>query len=211
MRRWRCRFYRPRLVDHATDTHGDPQDPGLAHHLAGCQACRRDLAALREVPPLMQTSKTPDPGEEFWLRQRQAIGRAIRHLPEEPAGWGQVRRRADGQMRRWRYPLAVAASVTVALLIYRFAGQQPPVPGTPASSAVALDTGSLAALQELMQAVVVPADEYVPPVSADDEQVLAALPLDEAVGVGVQPDLPGAADLSDNELEGIDYLIGGVG
>ena len=67
-----------------------------------------------------------------------------------------------------------------------------------------------ASATELMQTVV-PVDEDVPRVGADDEALLAALPLDDLVGVRLPSAVPQATELSDAELEGIGNLIGGLG
>lgn len=211
MMRRSCRTFQPLLVDHADGALDAPGRQRLEDHLAECPRCRTDLAALREVPSLLHTSSVPDPGDVFWLRQRHAIGRAIRNLPEPRAvGWLD-RLRAAFAMPTLRYPIAVAVSLAVALAVYRLAERPPMSPLGAATEQVAqLDNQSLAALHDLMQAVV-PTDESLSQASADDETLLATLPLNELVGVPILPEAPRASDLEESELEGIGDLIGDLG
>ena len=211
MMRWRCRPYQPLLVEAVEGTLDDAQRQRLDRHLARCPRCSADVAALRDVPALLQTSIVPDPGEAFWVRQRQAIGRAVRQAPAPQAGWGLDWLQEAMRRPVWRYPIAVGASVIVALLVYRFAERPPATPSGAAAVQIAqLDSDSLAALRDLMRALE-PADEPFSQVSSDDETQLAALPLNELVGVSVAPELPRTSDLNESELEGIGDLIGDLG
>ena len=204
---WWCRWHRARLVDYAADGLAGAPRRRLERHLAHCDACARDLAALRELPALLQAAAVPDPGEEFWVRQRQAIGRAVRNLPEVPA----AEPHRPLTRSAWRYAVGLAAAAAVAVFIYRVGERHPPpVPDPLAAHTAVLDANSLIALHELLQTVV-PVDEDVPRVGADDEALLAALPLDDLVGVRLPSAVPQATELSDAELEGIGNLIGGLG
>jgi anti-sigma factor RsiW len=183
MTRWRCRLHRARLVDYAGGALEAAPQRRLERHLARCRRCTRDLEALRSLPPLLHASAVPDPGEEFWRQQRQAVGRAIRAA--RAPGTTAVPSQYTVRWNIWRYPLAVAAAALLALFVYQFAGGPgESAPDTAPSQVAALDTGSLLALDELMQAVA--------PV---DEDLLA----------------PQVAELSSDELEDIDELIGDVG
>jgi len=204
MTRWRCRAYAALLVDAAAGTLGAAQQQWLERHLDACAHCRDDLAALREVPAQLGSSAVRDPGEAFWLQQRQAISRAIRNAPAPRSRWQLEWLREALRLSPWRYPAAVVASVLVAVFVYQVA--LPPVAIPPRA---ALDTEAMAALHDVMQAVV-PADEYLPPVSPDDETLLAALPLEGFIG-DTAPDVSPADELSDSELDGIEGLIGGRG
>ena len=114
-------------------------------------------------------------------------------------------------MTRWRWPLAVAASLLVALFVYRYAERAPaPMPTALAPQIAALDAASLAALHELVRAVV-PQDDYLRPAGSEDEAWLAALPLADWINAGTEPPVPQATDLSENELDIIHDLLGGVG
>jgi anti-sigma factor RsiW len=211
MMRRSCRTFQPLLVEYADGELDTPGRQRLEDHLAECPRCCTDLAALREVPSLLRTSSVPDPGDAFWLHQRHAIGRAIRNLPEpRAAGWLE-RLRATFAMPSLRYPIAVAVSLAVALAVYRLAARPPmSQPAASTEQVAQLDNQSLAALHDLMQAVV-PTDESLSQGSADDETLLAALPLNELVGVTILPEAPRAADLEESELEGIGDLIGDLG
>ena len=89
----------------------------MERHLAHCPACARDLAALRDVPTILPRSTIPDPGEEFWLRQRREIGRSIRNLPEPRSAWPLAGWLASPYYRPWCAAFTTAAAALVALLI----------------------------------------------------------------------------------------------
>lgn len=214
MRPW-CRPYQALLVNDADGVLDAAGQQRLARHLARCRHCTAAAAALRELPAALRADAVPDPGEAFWRQQRQSISRALRSVPApQPAGWRAAVRRAAGGVQsahsalRWRYPLALAASAAVAVLVYRIAVQTPAAPpaGTP-SQLAALDSQAVLAVHELMQTLV-PVDEYVPEPSADDESELAALPLGDLVGVRATAELPALSDFDDTELDGLGTLIG---
>ena len=210
--RWRCRTYRVLLVDGADRTLSDRQQERLERHLARCSACAEELTALREVPAVLKTSAVPDPGEEFWRQQRDAIGRATRALPEPSRAWRPTLWFAGVQHSTWRYPLAATAAGLVVMLVYQFAErpQRLAQSGVGQSAVAALDTESLAALHQFMESLA-PSDEPLSQPSADEETVLAALPLEDIMGVGASLEAPQAMDLTEDELEGIGSLVGGVG
>ncbi len=211
MTRWLCRRYQPLLVDHAEGTVAPAQRHRLERHLARCPQCRADLAALRAIPAALHTATVPDPGEAFWLQQRQAIGRAIRHAPEPRSLWNLDWLRDRVRPPQWRYAIAAAASLLAALAVYRFAERTPePQRDASAVQIAALDTDSLAALRDLMQAVA-PADATLFASPRDDEVASMASDVKDLIGEPSVSDVPRAADLSDAELEDVDDLIGGIG
>jgi hypothetical protein len=203
------------LVDHAEGTlapaHRQRHRERLERHLARCPQCRADLTALRDIPAVLHTSAVADPGETFWRQQREAIGRAIRHPPVPGSTWNLDWLRDRMRLPRWRYALAVAASLLVALPVYRFAERTlEPQRDSSAAQIAALDADSLAALHDLMQAVA-PADANLSASPRDDEVAFAAAEVGDLIGGPSVSDGPRATDLSDAELEGVDDLIGGVG
>src|ERR1700687_3012680 len=178
MIRWRCRRYQPLLVDDADGVLDAARRQELNRHLAACVRCTSDLAALREVPAVLHTSTFPDPGEEFWRSQRQAIGQVVRNLPAPHSTWQFAWVREALRLSPWRFPVALAASLLVVLFVYRFAERvQAPTP-EPGPHVAALDPDALGALSELMQAVI-PRDDFIPALADDDEALLAALPLSD--------------------------------
>ncbi len=208
MSRWRCRPYRALLVDGAEGSLIDWQERRLDEHLRTCAACRDELVALREIPDLLRTAVVPELHEDFWRQQRQAIGRAIRDVPAPgrrwDVGWLQSARRPQ----LWRYPIAVAAALLVALGIYRVAtDRQPQRPNGTERQLAGLDTDALAMLHDVMQALG-PADDQAVTVESDDGAVLAAAPLSNFGAVIDVPPVLQTSDLSDNELEGLDTLVG---
>ncbi len=208
MRRWSCRRYQAALVDSVDGVLAGAQERRLEQHLRTCRACRDELTALREVPSLLRAAASPEPGEDFWRRQRAAIGDAIRQAPapQQPRAlrWPEIRWRPQ----LWRYPVAVAAGLLLALGIYRFAADRQPQTSERAEQQLAgLDTDALTMLRDIMQALG-PADEPVSTVEPDDGALLAAAPLSNFGAVIDVPPVLQTSDLSDNELEGLDTLVG---
>jgi anti-sigma factor RsiW len=120
MSSWRCRFYRSLLVDYADGGLDPRRRQRVEKHLARCAGCTADVAALQQIPALLQTSTVPDPGEEFWGRQQQSIRRAVRMAsPREERSPGWLHDAL--QQRRWRYAVALAASIVVMWSVYRLA------------------------------------------------------------------------------------------
>lgn len=209
MSRWRCRWYRRRLVDYADGVLPRRQQQRVEAHLSLCPACGEEIAALREVPLTLQATVVPDPGAQFWRQQQEAIGRAIRNAPAPRASWWRARRADGWRLEWWRYPLAAAASVLIAVAVYHFAAA-PPVtaPGASEEEFAALDTDSLLSLRDLMQTLV-PADEQI--TDDGDDALLAALPLDAFAGSAGSAAAPQTDELSDSELEKLHTLVGDFG
>ncbi len=208
MTRWRCRAYRAALVDRAEGTLSGRRQRRVQRHLPTCGACRDELTALREIPPLLRTLEVPEPGEEFWRHQRQALGDAIRRTdaprPLPQAHWPQI----GWPLPAWRYPVAVAAGLLAALGLYRFAvDRTPQAPSAIEHQLAELDTDSLALLHDVMRALE-PADEPAVATEPDDSTLLAAAPLSDFAAVPDLPPVLHTGDLSDNELDGLDTLIG---
>ncbi|MFN8624695.1 MAG: zf-HC2 domain-containing protein [Candidatus Binatia bacterium] len=212
MIRWRCRVYRVLAVDCVEGTLSRRQQERLDDHLARCPACSEELEGLRQLPTVLKTVTVPDPGEAFWQQQRQAIGRAIKHLAEpgglpEPAGW-----HASLQTSVWRYPLATTAALLLAVVAYHVADRPSAVPlaDDTMAAVAALDPHALAAVHESMESLV-PQDDALVPAVPDDEAVLAALPAEDVIAPDFLPEVPQARDLSDKELASLGALVGGVG
>ena len=182
---WRCRAYRAWLVDAAAGDLASHRQDRLNAHLAVCAVCAADLAALRDVPALLSTSAVPDPGEDVWRRQRQAIGRAIRQAtPPQPA-WIAWQLWVD-RWSAWRMPVAAVVSVALALVVLRLAplrARRAPRPPTP--QVATLDTEALSELSDV--------------VAPHDEVLSLSAPL-----------LFEAYDLDDDALDGVDDLLGDV-
>ena len=209
MSRWRCRWYRSWLVDYVDGVLPAKQQRRVEAHLDVCPACGEEIADLREVPLALRAAAGPDPGALFWRQQREAIARAIRNAPApRPSRW-RAHWDEGSRFAWWRYPLAAAASVLIAVAVYRFAAA-PPVtaPGPPEEALAPLDTDSLLSLRELMQTLM-PADEAV--AGAGDEALLAELSLGDFTCDAGLAAVPQANDLSDGELEKLHALVGDFG
>jgi len=169
------------------------------------------MEGLRQVPAVLKTSVVPDPGEDFWRQQRYAIGRAIRNLPEPSAHRAPDLWLAGLTPRAWRYPLAAAAALVLATGVYRFAERQrAQAPSDIGQTAVAaLDPRSLGSLDEFME-VLVPQDDGLAQSPPEDDTLLAALQLEDSPASTFLPEPPQATELSDDELDGISGLVGGV-
>ena len=88
MMRWRCRRFRPALVDLAGGALTRRGAARLERHLSRCQRCAGELAVLRSLPVTLRALPVPDPGDDFWDQQRQAIRRAVRQVPNPPQPLG---------------------------------------------------------------------------------------------------------------------------
>lgn len=211
MTRWQCRRYQSWLVDHADGVLDASQRQRIEHHLAGCPSCRADLEALRNLPHAMSASSVPDPGDTFWLQQRDAIGRAIRNLPEPRSGWSLEWLRDALRLSLWRYPIAAAFALLLALSVYRVAEHpRESDSAVMAAQLAALDTDILLALGDLAEAVT-PADESLNYLPQEEEVAFAALAVGDLVGTHPLSHVPDETDLSDADLEGVDDLIGTIG
>ena len=102
-----CRRLRPALVDLAEGTIAPGLKRRVESHVASCDTCRDDLEAMRGLSIELRDPTLPEPAEDFWRRQRQAIMRRVRTVPE-PAT---VRMPS----RRWQL---VGAFATVLLAVF---------------------------------------------------------------------------------------------
>ncbi len=212
MTRWRCRAYHALAVDSAEGTLSDRQQARLERHLARCPACAEELEGLHQLPMVLKTAPVPDPGEAFWQQQRQAIGRAIRTLSAPAAYPGATRWFAGLQQSAWRYPLAATAALLMAIVGYRLAERPPVLPPSDGSeSAVAaLDPQSLAAVHEILDSLI-PHDAPLVHTSPNEDASLAALPTEDIIGGSSWPEAPRATDLTEDELDRLSNLVGGIG
>jgi anti-sigma factor RsiW len=135
--RWGCRRFRADLADLATGTPlADAR--ALDAHLAGCEACRADLAGMRSLASELAAPSVPEPSEDFWRAQRHAIMRRVRTAPEPVARpWA-----------AWRVAGAVA-TVLLAVLVVRPRFGTPPAP----SAIERLDDDALQHLHDLLPAI----------------------------------------------------------
>lgn len=210
---WRCRAYRTVLVDYVEGVLPIQERRRVEQHVAACAACADALRALQELPALLRTSDLADPGEEFWREQRHAIARAIRHAPapqasgprvtREPAASSPAGRRESWQPRLWRYPVGLAAAALLGLLVYHSVRrEQPPLFDAAEEEEFAgLDPDSLVTVHDIMQALV-PAD------AVGTESAVAAVPVGDYANGDPDAEVLQASDLSENELEGLDTLVG---
>jgi len=182
MTSWQCRRQRAALVDYAAGGLVDAAQASVERHLVQCGACREAVATLQQLPAQLGELELADPGEEFWLQQRQAIMRAVRNVPEPRRGFGAwFGSKWDQSHVAWRLPLAATASLFLALSIYRFGlvGRHvTKITSPPAVSS--LDDESLVELRDVVS-VVAPRDESVAN-GYQDEDLLTSLPLSDLIG-----------------------------
>lgn len=211
MMSWRCRLYQPWLVDRVDGLLDAARSQRLENHLNHCTACRADLEALTDVPATLRTSTVPDPGDAFWLQQRQDIGRAIRNLPAPRSGWQLNWLRDALRLRTWRYPLAATVALLLAVSVYRVVERYPETGGASvAAQLTALDNEVLLALDDLTAAVA-PTDDSLNYTPREDEFAFAALAVGDLVGTHTLSHVPDETEMDDADLEGMDELLGGVG
>jgi len=100
-----CRRLRPALVDLAVGSLAPGDAHEVAAHVAACEPCRADLAAMRGLSVELRDPIDPLPPEDFWRRQRQSIMRRVRTVGAAPVT----------PVRRWKLAGALA---TVALSVF---------------------------------------------------------------------------------------------
>lgn len=114
---WQCLRLRAELVDFADGTLGEPYRRRVERHVASCARCSEAVLDLREARGRLERMAPADRPQEFWIRQREAILRAI---AESPAPAGSATAVASSGAKRWSAPLALAASAALALLVSRW-------------------------------------------------------------------------------------------
>jgi anti-sigma factor RsiW len=137
-----CRRLRPALVDLAVGTLSPEDARRVEAHVASCATCRDDLEAMRGLSTELRDPTVPEPAEDFWRRQRQAIMRSVRTVPDRaprPAPW-----------RRWQL-VGAFATVALAVLVSRTAFM--PTRPTVHHSIDRLDDDALDHLHDLLPAI----------------------------------------------------------
>jgi Putative zinc-finger len=188
---WTCRRLRSRLVDLASGDLPAAERPRVELHVAGCAACRDALAALHQVPALLESSASPGPDEEFWLDQRRSIMRTVRDLPTPARVRHWWRPEPSGRPRRpwvaWAPVLAAATAVLAVVTLH---------PGQPWRSSD-LGTTEVDRLDD-------PALLSLSDLAGDDAP-------DPGLGVDVVSSEKPMPELSDDELAALSQLVGGPG
>jgi|ERR1051326_7625936 anti-sigma factor RsiW len=111
----RCFLLESELVDFATGTLEDRRSRAVERHIAGCVHCSESVLALREIPAELARRGRPEPGEEFWARQRDRIMQVIEAGPPVPARRPIAVRKPSAA---WRMvPAVAAAAVAVFALV----------------------------------------------------------------------------------------------
>lgn len=195
LKRWRCARLRSSLVDGAEGALDERARARIERHVADCDECRAALEALRDVPQALRRAAVPQPDEDFFRRQRQAILRRARQAPSPQA--------APPFRPRFGWAAGLATAAVVVLVLLR-QGAGPPVPlpqGTPVEGLSADDVADLADLTLAADADLVdPAD------LADETPAVGEASLDDAEEWALGP--PEMRDLNDQELERLEDLIG---
>jgi anti-sigma factor RsiW len=192
--RWRCRQLHAALVDHAQGRSAAAQQPTIAAHLRDCARCRAAHAALQEVPALLVQVAVPPRDESFWLRQRQQIMRAVRQSPAPG--------RAAAPVVGWWRPAAVMTALLIALAAVQLLSRSAPPSSDVAAGLAVVENGDELALLEAAELLAPPA-EIAPEVWSDDES-----PLPDWAVSGAGQAVPRMSDLSDEELDSLNGLIG---
>lgn len=201
LKRWRCRRLAAALVDYADGVLPEGARPRLERHLAHCPRCRDELTALREMPALLQAAEIRR-DESFWARQRQDILRAVRTQAAP----------ARSRVPRFAWQAAVAAVAVAAIVIAGARLLQRPKQPLLARAQLpadvdALDPDATAALSDVA-ATLVPLPETKPATTENDDLLLAAAAR-EAWGPSHTLEItPEIADLSDEDLETLDEMVG---
>ena len=138
-----CRRLRLALVDFADGALAPAEARRVEAHVAACATCRDDLAIMRGLTTGLRDPSLPEPPEDFWRQQRQAIMRQVRQVPEPAA--------ARAPWWRWQFVGAVATAA-LALVVTRTVF----LPATPSMSRAIerLDDDALFHLHDLMPVLV---------------------------------------------------------
>jgi len=185
---------RPLLVDCADGALAGEARARVERHTAECVECRQTLAALREVAQALRQVPTPRRDEEFFRGQRQAILRRVRQAPSP--------RLAPAFRPRfgWVAGLATAAVVTLVLL------RQPPEPPVAVSQGEAVEGLSGDDVADLVDLTLAADADLVDSAGLSDELLaFGEVPLGDGEEWAPEPDVH---DLSDQELERLEELIG---
>jgi anti-sigma factor RsiW len=110
----RCFLLRSELVDFASGALGDPRGAIVERHVASCPHCAESVLALREVPAALARRGRPQPGEDFWVRQRAQIMQVIEAGPPLPARRPTM---APIPSPAWRLVPALAAAAVALFLV----------------------------------------------------------------------------------------------
>ena len=187
---WTCRRLRSSLVDLASGELPGAEQTRVELHVAGCAACRDALAALHQVPALLESSESQGLGEEFWLEQRRSIMQTVRDLPTPARVRHWWRPEPSGRPRRPWYAWApVLAAATAVLAVVALHPGQPWRPSDVGTGVDRLDDPALVSLSDL----------------AGDGVA------DPGLGVEVVSSEQPMPELSDDELAALSQLVGGQG
>jgi transmembrane sensor len=108
------------------DAGAEPDDPGLAAHLAGCAECRAALAKWRAIAVELPASLNARP-EAFPVRDGAVLAGVRRRLP---------RNRGRAALR-WAWAPAAAAAAVAAVVLVAQHGADAPTPARAESPAIA--------------------------------------------------------------------------
>ena len=187
---WTCRRLRSRLVDLASGDLPAAERTRVEVHVAGCAACRDALAALHQVPALLESIESPGLDEEFWADQRRSIMQTVRDLPTPARVRHWWRPEPSGRPRRpWFAWAPVLAAATAVLAVVALHPGQPWQRSDLGTEVDRLDDPALLSLSDL---------------AGDDVA-------DPGLGVDVVSSNQPMAELSDDELAALSQLVGGQG
>ncbi len=113
------------------------EDAALSH-LASCDACRRQVAELRQTMMSVADVEVPEPSPLFWDHFSARVGSAVATEQIASASVGAIR------WASWRFALASAACATVVLVVavtLRL-GTSPAVPGISAPASILVGAGA---------------------------------------------------------------------
>jgi Putative zinc-finger len=187
---WTCRRLASRLVDLASGDLPAAERTRVELHVAGCAACRDALAALHQVPALLESTESPGLDEEFWADQRRSIMQTVRDLPTPARVRHWWRPEPSGRPRRpWIAWAPVLAAATAVLAVVALHPGQPWQRSDLGTEVDRLDDPALLSLSDL-------AGDDVPDTGLGVEVVSSEQPMPE---------------LSDDELAALSQLVGGQG
>jgi hypothetical protein len=113
------------------------ESPGpvpAGHHVAACEACRREIAAMRALLADVREVPVPEPSPLFWDHLSARVRDAVSgETPGERAD-APVRHGLRGLRAALRWPMAVASTAAMALVLLVVTGRDARSPnGVPAA------------------------------------------------------------------------------
>jgi len=109
---WRCTLLKRWLPEYPDGELPAFWKRQLTSHLAGCPACRQELADLQEVAAALQATPVKDPGQAFWDNFQRELHLKLAQAAQETQAAPEVHTR-----RRFQIPYYLLGAPILAVLV----------------------------------------------------------------------------------------------